>query len=118
MLHEIGYTSDVIKKKYAENSISLIDPSCGSGTFLYAAVNQIIKAFGNGNIEKSKLIETIVNENIFGLDIEEFPLYLAEMNILMCLLPLIINKKYNNPIDKKIKVFLTKDSVAEFFEQL
>lgn len=116
MLHEIGYTSDVIKKKYAENSISLIDPSCGSGTFLYAAVNQIIKAFGNGNIEKSKLIETIVNENIFGLDIEEFPLYLAEMNILMRLLPLIINKKYNNPIDKKIKVFLTKDSVAEFFD--
>lgn len=116
MLHEIGYTSDVIKKKYAENSISLIDPSCGSGTFLYAAVNQIIKAFGNGNNEKSKLIETIVNENIFGLDIEEFPLYLAEMNILMRLLPLIINKKYNNPIDKKIKVFLTKDSVAEFFD--
>jgi len=118
MLHEIGYTSDVIKEKYAKDkgSISLIDPSCGSGTFLYAAVNQIIKAFGNGNIEKSKLIETIVNENIFGLDIEEFPLYLAEMNILMCLLPLIINKKYNNPIDKKIKVFLTKDSVAEFFD--
>ena len=94
----------------------MIDPSCGSGTFLYAAVNQIIKAFGNGNNEKSKLIETIVNENIFGLDIEEFPLYLAEMNILMRLLPLIINKKYNNPIDKKIKVFLTKDSVAEFFD--
>jgi len=118
MLHEIGYTSDVIKEKYVKDkgSISLIDPSCGSGTFLYAAVNQIIKAFGNGNNEKSKLIETIVNENIFGLDIEEFPLYLAEMNILMRLLPLIINKKYNNPIDKKIKVFLTKDSVAEFFD--
>jgi hypothetical protein len=48
------------------------------------------------------------------LDIAEFPLYLAEMNILMRMLPLIITEKYNNPIDKKIKVFLTKDSVAEF----
>lgn len=26
------------------------------------------------------------------------------------------NEKYNNPIDKKIKVFLTKDNVAEFMD--
>jgi len=32
----------------------------------------------------------------------------------MRMLPLIITEKYNNPVDKKIKVFLTKDSVAEF----
>ncbi len=116
MLQQIGFTPVEIKNRYNanKNSISLIDPSCGSGTFLYSAVNEIIKTFGNHDEEKSKQIEEIVNENIFGLDIEEFPLYLAEMNIIMRLLPLIISEKYNNPIDKKIKVFLTKDSIAEF----
>jgi len=116
MLQQIGFTPDEIEKNYKndKNSISLIDPACGSGTFLYSAVNKIIKAFGNHSEEKSKQIEEIVNNNILGLDIEEFPLYLAEMNILMRMLPLIITEKYNNPVDKKIKLFLTKDSIAEF----
>lgn len=116
MLQQVGFTPEALQKRYQydKDSVSLIDPSCGSGTFLYSAVNEIIKAFGNNSSEKSKQIEEIVNNNIFGLDIAEFPLYLAEMNILMRMLPLIITEKYNNPIDKKIKVFLTKDSVAEF----
>ncbi len=118
MLRQIGFTPEEIKERYEtdKNSASLIDPACGSGTFLYSAVNEIIKSFGNHSKEKSKQIEEIVNNNIFGLDIAEFPLYLAEMNILMRMLPLIITEKYNNPVDKKIKVFLTKDSVAEFLD--
>ncbi len=118
MLQQIGFTTDEIKKRYEtdKNSISLIDPACGSGTFLYSAVDKIIKAFGNHSEGKSKQIEEIVNNNIFGLDIDEFTIYLAEMNILMRMLPLIISEKYNNPVDKKIKVFLTKDSIAEFLD--
>ncbi len=118
MLQQVGFTPEALQKRYQydKDSISLIDPSCGSGTFLYSAVDSILKAFGNNSEEKSKHIEAIVNNNIFGLDIAEFPLYLAEMNILMRMLPLIINEKYNNPIDKKIKVFLTKDSVSEFMD--
>jgi len=116
MLQQIGFTPAELKEKYNKdkNSISLIDPACGSGTFLYSAVNEIVKSFENHSEEKSKQIEEIVNNNIFGLDIEEFPLYLSEMNILMRMLPLIITQKYNNPVFKKIKVFKTKDSIAEF----
>jgi len=118
MLQQIGFTSDEIKERYNrdKNRISLIDPACGSGTFLYSAVNEIIKSFANHSEEKSKQIEEIVNNNIFGLDIEEFPLYLAEMSILMRMLTLIITEKYNNPVLKKIKVFKTKDSIAEFLD--
>lgn len=118
MLEQVGFSSERIKERYQSNkdTISLIDPACGSGTFLYSAVNTIINAFGNHTEEKSKQIEEITNNNIFGLDIAEFPLYLAEMNILMRMLPLIISEKYNNPIDKKIKVFLSKDSIAEFLD--
>jgi len=118
MLEQVGYDSAEIKKRFKENkdSISFIDPSCGSGTFLYSAVRNIIDAIPNGSQQASKTIEKLINDNIFGLDIAEFPLYLAEMSIIMRMLPLIINEKYNNPIDKKIKVFKTKDSVSEFLD--
>ena len=120
MLEQIGYNNGNIKKRLKnkpdENYISIIDPSCGSGAFLYRAVDQLIKSVPNGLEKSSKKIEELINDNIFGLDIAEFPLYLAEMNILMRMLPLIINEKYNNPIDKKIKVFKTKDSIAEFMD--
>lgn len=118
MLEQIEYTKSSIQKRLEndpkDNYISIIDPSCGSGTFLYSAVDQIIKAVPNGSEGASKKVEELINENIFGLDIAEFPLYLAEMNVLMRMLPLIINEKYNNPIDKKLKVFKTNDSIAEF----
>lgn len=118
MLEQIGYAPEAIKKRLEneprDNYVSIIDPSCGSGTFLYSAVDQIIKSVPNGSENSSKKIEELIDNNVFGLDIEEFPLYLAEMNILMRMLPLIINEKYNNPIEKKIKVFKTHDSIAEF----
>lgn len=118
MLDQIGYTPENINRRYAneKDSISIIDPSCGSGTFLYNATHRLVEAFFEGNEQSSKLVEQLVNENIFGLDIAEFPLYLAEMNILMRMLPLVINERYNNPIDQKIKVFKTRDSISEFLD--
>jgi len=118
MLEQIGYTSSIIKQKYEtdNDTISIIDPSCGSGTFLYSAVNQIIeltKDYPNGQLKHA---EDIVVNNIFGLDIAEFPLYLAEMSILMRMLPLIYHKSFNNPVDNKIKIFLTHDSISEFLD--
>lgn len=118
MLNEMGYTKDNLQKRYSKNkdSLSIIDPSCGSGTFLYNATNRIVESFFDKSKNSSKLTEQLINENIFGLDIAEFPLYLAEMNILMRMLPIIINERYNNPIDQKIKVFKTIDSIAEFLD--
>ncbi len=118
MLDEMGYTKKNLQKRYSKdkNSLSIIDPSCGSGTFLYHATHRIVEAFFDGSNASAKLTEQLINDNIFGLDIAEFPLYLAEMNILMRMLPIIIHEKYNNPIDQKIKVFKTRDSVAEFLD--
>jgi hypothetical protein len=117
MIKQIGYTSECIKKTIMEgeeDKVSIIDPAAGSGTFIYSAVDQIINSFSPNIEENSKKIENVVTKNVFGVDIEEFPLYLAEMNILMRMLPFIIGEKYNNPVEKKINVFLTKDSIAEF----
>ena len=115
MLKEIGYTEDYLKEA-SDDEISLIDVSCGAGTFLYSAVDKIINTFDDGSLDTSKKIEELIDKNIFGLDIEEFPLYLAEMNILMRMLPLIVNDNYENPIDNKLKIFKTKDSISEFLE--
>lgn len=117
MLEEIGYSAEEVKKRDHEN-ISIIDPSCGSGTFLYSAAREIVKAGNYSTEEGSKNIENEILQNIFGLDIAEFPLYLAEMGILMKMLPMIVNQKYNNPIDKKIRLFVTEDSVAEFIGEI
>jgi len=118
MLEQIGYTPENLKKSIStvENNISLVDPACGSGTFLYSAVDTLIRTIGPDSEQRAKKVEELVNKDIFGLDIAEFPLYLAEMNILMRMLPLIINEKYNNPVEKKIKVFKTKDSISEFMD--
>ncbi|MDD5458812.1 MAG: N-6 DNA methylase [Phycisphaerae bacterium] len=122
MLDEIGYTVDEIKKRIKEKQdnpdISIMDPACGSGTFLYSAAKRIIDAVHRGNEKTAKQAESLISENIFGLDIEEFPLYLAEMGILMKMLPLIVNEKYNNPMDKKIKLFKTDDSISEFVDMM
>jgi len=118
MLEQIGYTPEALKNRIGpeKNSISLIDPACGSGTFLYSAVDTLIRTLRPDSEYLAKKVEELVNKDIFGLDIAEFPLYLAEMNILMRMLPLIINEKYNNPVEKKIKVFKTRDSIAEFMD--
>jgi hypothetical protein len=118
MLEQVGYTTEGLQKRISPdgNTISLIDPACGSGTFLYSAVDALIRTIGPDSEQRAKKLEELVNKDIFGLDIAEFPLYLAEMNILMRMLPLIINEKYNNPIEKKIKVFKTRDSISEFMD--
>jgi hypothetical protein len=117
MLEQVKYNHPQIEYKVNNNmldKLSVIDPACGSGTFLYSAASEIINSFPIITKDTSKQIEEIITNNLFGLDIEEFPLYLAEMSILMRLLPLIIGAKYNNPLDKKLKVFLTSDSIVEF----
>lgn len=118
MLQQIGFTTEKIQQRYKvdEDSISLIDPSCGSGAFLYSAVDSIIRAFSYDFDGKSKRVEKIIANNIFGLDSDEFSLCLAEMSILMRMTPLITNEKYNNPDEKKIKAFHTEDSITEFMK--
>jgi hypothetical protein len=48
MLEEIGYNAKEIKRR-KHKDMSIIDPSCGSGTFLYSAIREIVKAGKSGN---------------------------------------------------------------------
>lgn len=115
MLEQIGYSGKELENQIKKDQISIIDPSCGSGTFLYGAVRNVIKIIDK-NPQGFKKLAGLVTDNIFGIDVAEFPLYLAEMSIIMRMLPHIVNEKYNNPIDKKLKIFKTKDTVSEFLD--
>jgi len=117
MLEEIGYNAKEINRR-KHKDISIIDPSCGSGTFLYSAIREIVKAGKTDTEADARRVEADVLGNAFGLDIAEFPLYLAEMSILMKMLPLILNEKYNNPVDNKLRLYVTEDSLSEFIRDV
>ena len=55
------------------------------------------------NIDKEEVINKII-DNIYGLDVNPFACYLAETNILLQLLDLIIEAKQNNPKYKAPKI--------------
>ena len=139
MLDEVGYTVEHIQwvitdhlpslianlhdHSYNIPWLSLIDPACGSGTFLYKAAGRIVNALYHLHKSKQlnddqagKIAELLICNNIVGFDIESFPLYLAEMNILQSLLFFNVSASGQilNSIDHPIKIFSTDDSIAEF----
>ena len=59
MLEQIGYTPEKLKDRIApdKNTISLIDPACGSGTFLYSAVDTLIRTMQPDSEQLAKKVE-------------------------------------------------------------
>lgn len=68
-LEQIGYTGG-----------KLLDPSCGSGGFLFAAV-QRLKASG---LKGKKLVRTVA-ESVLGLDVHPVAVLMAKANLLLAL---------------------------------
>lgn len=100
ILDQTGYINNIEDK-------NIIDISCGSGGFVTRAANRLIN-----KLKKETNKEAIINkviDNIYGLDVNPFACYLAETNILLQLLDLIIEAKQNNPKYQvpKIKIFQT-----------
>lgn len=103
ILNQVGYTSN--------NNISnkkIIDISCGSGGFITRATFRLIAHLKNKKYTPQQIIESITN-NIYGLDINPFACYLAETNILLQFLDLIVEAKIKNKayLIPKINIFQT-----------
>lgn len=87
MLTAVGYTD-------APNIIGpdkrLIDPACGSGSFLVAAAHRLVTAYRtNPQRPSAAQILQRVRDSLFGFDLNPFACYLAEVNLLIQVLDLV-----------------------------
>jgi SAM-dependent methyltransferase len=84
----------------------LLDPACGSGTFLLLAINAIRRNPYAQSMEKGKLLRTICH-NIVGIDLNPLAVIAARTNYLLALGPL-LKHRGNEPLE--IPVYLA-DSI-------
>lgn len=93
------YTKDdnVIKaiiEKLDLLSGKILEPSCGSGLFLVAITKNIINQLENKR-NSAEILNYII-ENIYGNDVDINACKLAEINLLTCIMPLLINSVNEN----------------------
>ncbi|MHA1749312.1 MAG: N-6 DNA methylase [Promethearchaeota archaeon] len=94
--HKIGefYTSSTLVKEMVDDSYALgmkiLDPSCGSGTFLIEILLKILRA----PLEEDKKIEFI--KHIFGFDVNPLAILTTKTNILMILIDFLDVENINN----------------------
>lgn len=68
----------------------LIDPACGSGSFLVAAAHRLVAAYQAAPQRPNPMqVLRSIRQSLFGFDLNPFACYLAEVNLLIQVLGLI-----------------------------
>ena len=89
----------------AEGIVSVLDPSCGSGSFLRAAITHLLNANRQGTDAVSRLRQIL--ENVVGIDIHPLAVIIAKATYLLAVRSVV--KGSNRPI--QIPVYLCGFSV-------
>jgi hypothetical protein len=82
------YTPDWLADKMVQDVLdkdplkSVLDPSCGSGTFLFKTILYKIKRLEEQKMEKSKILDHIL-ENVVGFDIHPLAALISKTNFLL-----------------------------------
>lgn len=106
ILDEVGYVSGtgIIGKNKR-----LIDPACGSGSFLVAATKRLVSAYKNNadQIDDPVAVLERVQANLFGFDLNPFACYLAEVNLLIQVLDLVklAHEKQQRPKIQRFHIY-------------
>ena len=102
ILDNVGYSGRAI----IGTNKRLIDPACGSGTFLVAATKRFASAYSDtsGQITDPEAVLQRLQQNLFGFDLNPFACYLAEVNLLIQVLDL-IKQAHDQGKRPKIKRF-------------
>jgi N-6 DNA Methylase len=89
ILSHTGYNADSINVK--ENNKILLDPSCGSGSFLVGAISIWSNKIKNSLQSPNKMAEILryLTDNIVGIDIHPFAVAMARVNYLLAILDLL-----------------------------
>ena len=88
ILDEVGYvTGSAIVGEHRR----LIDPACGSGSFLVAAARRLVQSYtrGGGQLADPVAVIQRVRDTFYGFDLNPFACYLAEVNLLIQMLDLV-----------------------------
>jgi type I restriction enzyme M protein len=87
ILDEVGYRGTAV----IGSNKRLIDPACGSGSFLVTAARRFVMAYkGNHeHIDDPVAVLNRLQQNFFGFDLNPFACYLSEVNLLIQVLDLI-----------------------------
>lgn len=87
ILDTVGYNGRAI----IGSNKRLIDPACGSGSFLVAAAKRFVSAYSgpDGRVEDPVAVLERLQQNLFGFDLNPFACYLAEVNLLIQVLDII-----------------------------
>lgn len=85
-----------IAKLNEVRKLKILDPACGSGSFLITAVRLLDEYYAKnfrdyGNFSSTQKLN-IIKENIFGVDLDEKAIKIAELNIYLTILTLSKNK--------------------------
>lgn len=70
---EIGLTEN--------NSVSVLDPACGSGQFLLRAYHRLLEEYTKQGISKKEAHKNIIEKHLFGIDIDPIACSLAKANL-------------------------------------
>lgn len=94
----IFYTNDINIIKYMMSNINvlcgkILEPSCGSGIFLFLIIEEIIKQLKVKNYSEFEILEYISN-NIYANDIDKNAIMIAKTQIELLLKPLINKVKF------------------------
>ena len=106
VLDAVGYKGEKIIGKI------LLDPACGSGTFLIVAVRRFIEAARKRGLSDVEILEA-VTEQINGIDIHPFAVAMARVNFLLAISELIDPNVRRIMGELKIPIYWT-DSLATF----
>jgi hypothetical protein len=105
------YTPDWLAEKMIDDVLSeepkksIVDPSCGSGTFLFKTILYKIKKLQGIGVSNSEILSHIL-ENVIGFDIHPLAALISKTNYLLALREVILAR--NGPIT--IPVYLS-DSI-------
>lgn len=129
----IEYIMDSVEYRYDKEirSKTILDPACGSGSFLVEATQRLVERYKRlgFNLRDPDYAKQVIEgciSSIYGLDLHPFACFIAEMNLLFQLVELydVVRQKYTHYELPRINVYRT-DSLAppgataeltEFFE--
>ena len=110
ILNRVGFN---IHKTGNLDKKMILDPSCGSGGFLVEIARRFRLAANNKEVEAKRAVVECVN----GIELTPFAAFLAEINVIIQILPLV--KRIDNPKYKKIsslKIF-RQDSIMSVYNR-